>query len=247
VITILHLAADELNLNGEQGNLLCLQQRLRWSGLECEIVFGTGRNTFPSDVDAVFIGSGTASGADKALADLQMHRDSLRDLANSGTPFLALGLGWEILGHGIEFLDGREVKGIGIFPSRSKRVERRASCESSGYDSNGSLTTGYANHQSDITLDSSVSALVRLEAGHGNSSTMDFSSIPGEGLLYENLMAARLNGPLLPMNPHLADQFIGLMASNSGFKYEQKSTQAKKADAFAAKAREELRYRLLRK
>jgi CobQ-like glutamine amidotransferase family enzyme len=60
-------------------------------------------------------------------------------------------------------------------------------------------------------------------------------------------MAARLNGPLLPMNPHLADQFIDLMASYSGFKYENKSTQANSADAFAAKARQELKHRLLRK
>jgi hypothetical protein len=247
IIRILHLAAHELNLNGEKGNLFCLQQRLRWSGLECEIICSPNESSIPGNIDAVFIGSGTVSGADQALSKLEIHRDSLLDIAKSGAPFLALGLGWEILGQSIRFADGEQVSGLGIFPSRSVRVERRVSCESSGYDNSGVLTTGYANHQSNITLDSGVRALVQLQAGHGNSSTLDFASVPGEGLLHENLMAARLNGPLLPMNPHLADQFIDLIASNTGFKYEQSSTQAKSADAFAQSAREELRQRLLRK
>jgi CobQ-like glutamine amidotransferase family enzyme len=247
MIRILHLAAHELNLNGEKGNLFCLQQRLRWSGLDCEISYDPEQSSIPRKIDAVFIGSGTESGADQAQLNLEIHRDLLRDLAKSGAPFLALGLGWEILGQSIKFVDGVEVSGLGIFPSRSERVVRRVSCESSGYDSSGVLTTGYANHQSDITLDSGVRALVQLDAGHGNSSTLDFASVPGEGILHGNLMAARLNGPLLPMNPHLADQFIDLMASYSGFKYENKSTQANSADAFAAKARQELKHRLLRK
>lgn len=247
MIRILHLAKGELNLNGEKGNLLCVQQRLRWSGLDSVLVDLPLQSSIPKDIDAVFIGSGTASGADQALLDLESHRDWLVELSISGVPFLALGLGWEILGKRIEFVDGETVSGLGIFPSSAVRVAKRASCESSGFDNSGVLTTGYANHQSEITLDSGVGALVQLEAGHGNSSTFDFASVPGEGLLHENLMAARLNGPLLPMNPHLADQFIDLIASNTGFKYEQSSTQAKSADAFAESAREELRQRLLRK
>jgi CobQ-like glutamine amidotransferase family enzyme len=247
VIKILHIAAHELSLNGEKGNLLCVQQRLRWSGFESVIVEDTKQASIPGDIDAVFIGSGTVAGADQALMNLGMHRESLRHLANSGVPFLALGLGWEILGETIELADGEKVGGLGIFPSSSKRVSRRASCESSGYDNSGVLTTGYANHQADITLASGVKVLVELEAGHGNSSTSDCSSVPGEGLLADNLMAARINGPILAMNPHLADLFIGLIAGNSGFKYQQISTQAESADSFAAKAREELRQRLLEK
>lgn len=247
MIRICHLAAQELNLNGEKGNLLCIQQRLAWSGIASDTVETTSKDSIPRNVDAVFIGSGTVAGADQALMDLRPHVESLRDLARSGVPFLALGSGWEILGQTIELADGQEVKGLGIFPSSSKRVSNRASCESSGHDNYGVLTTGYANHQSDMSLLLGAKPLLELEAGHGNSSTFDFKTVPGEGLLAENLMAARLNGPLLPMNPHLADFFIGLMASNSGFKYEQKSAQAKSADSFARKAREELRLRLLRK
>jgi len=245
MITIAHLAANELNLNGEKGNLLCIQQRLNWAGLDCAILEAKSGREIPANVDAVFIGSGTSAGADEALIELENHRQQLQKLANSEIPFLALGLGWEILGESIEFVDGTSVNGLGIFPSKSIRVTKRASCESTGFDSSGNLTTGYANHQSDITLASGVSALVKLEAGFGNSSSFDSSSVPGEGMLANNLMAARLNGPLLPMNPHLADLFIGLVAKRSGFEYRQTSKEAKLADGFALSAREELRARLL--
>jgi CobQ-like glutamine amidotransferase family enzyme len=61
-----------------------------------------------------------------------------------------------------------------------------------------------------------------------------------------NLMAARLNGPLLPMNPHLADQFLAIVAKKSGFSYEQLSAEAKIADDYAGMARAELKQRLTR-
>ena len=57
-------------------------------------------------------------------------------------------------------------------------------------------------------------------------------------------MGARLNGPLLPLNPHLADMFLNLVAARSGFSYSQTSQEAKIADGYAAKARMELKGRL---
>jgi CobQ-like glutamine amidotransferase family enzyme len=58
-------------------------------------------------------------------------------------------------------------------------------------------------------------------------------------------MAARLNGPLLPLNPHLADAFLGLVAEKSGFEYHQTSDEAREVDEYALKARTDLKQRLL--
>jgi hypothetical protein len=58
-------------------------------------------------------------------------------------------------------------------------------------------------------------------------------------------MAARLNGPLLPLNPHLADAFLGMMAKNSKFSYVQKSDEAREVDELASNARIALQKRLL--
>jgi CobQ-like glutamine amidotransferase family enzyme len=245
-IRFLHLFPSQLGLNGESGNLDALVARLKWSGVESRVEEFDGSGTIASNIDAVFIGSGTLAGAIEALELVEGQALKLRELATDGVPFLALGLGWEILGESIELLDGRTVAGVGIFPSRSQRVAIRASSESYGYDQSGNLTTGYANHSSEIELLNNAQPLISLKSGFGNSSSKSAREVPGEGLLDGNLMAARLNGPLLPMNPHLADQFLAIVAKKSGFSYQQLSEEAKIADEYAAMARAELSQRLTR-
>jgi CobQ-like glutamine amidotransferase family enzyme len=245
-VRFLHLFPAQLSLNGETGNLDALVARLKWSGIESTVEEFDASGSIASSIDAVFIGSGTLAGALEALELIEGQASKLRELAADGVPFLALGLGWEILGESIELLDGRTVAGVGIFPSRSQRVAIRASSESYGYDQSGNLTTGYANHSSEIELLNTAQPLISLQSGFGNSSSKSAKEVPGEGLLDENLMAARLNGPLLPMNPHLADQFLYIVAKKSGFSYEQTSAEAKIADEYSAMARAELKQRLAR-
>jgi len=245
-IRFLHLFPSQLGLNGESGNLDALVARLKWAGVESRVEEFDGSGSIASNIDAVFIGSGTLAGALEALELVEGQALKLRELATDGVPFLALGLGWEILGESIELLDGRTVAGVGIFPSRSQRVAIRASSESYGYDQSGNLTTGYANHSSEIELLNNAQPLISLKSGFGNSSSKSAREVPGEGLLDGNLMAARLNGPLLPMNPHLADQFLAIAAKKSGFSYQQVSEEAKIADEYAAMARAELSQRLTR-
>ena len=36
-LQICHLYPDLLNLYGDRGNIICMQQRLSWRGLECEV------------------------------------------------------------------------------------------------------------------------------------------------------------------------------------------------------------------
>lgn len=242
----LHLFPSQLGLNGEAGNLDVLVARLKWAGVDSKIEIFEGSGSISSGHDAVFIGSGTLAGALEALELLEGQASKLRELAEGGTPFLALGLGWEILGESVELLDGRTVAGAGVFPSRSQRVAERASEESFGFDKAGNLTTGYANHSAEIEFLNDHQPLVLLEAGYGNSSRQDATQRADEGFFVENLMAARLNGPLLAINPHLADQFVSLVAKHAGFVYEQVSDDARIADQYSAKARNELRERLAR-
>jgi CobQ-like glutamine amidotransferase family enzyme len=243
-LRFLHLFPKQLGINGETGNLDCMVQRLSWAGLDSivEVFDGTGK--FPADIDAVFIGSGTLAGAVDALDTLMTFSEEIQKLARDGVPILALGLGWEILGQSICLTDGRVLKGIGVFPSQSIRTNERASTECFGYDFEGNLTTGYANHASVLELLEGAQALIELRVGFGNSSTKDARQRSDEGLVFANLMAARLNGPLLPLNPHLADRFLALVATRSEVVYRNNSEEAAIADRFASKAREELKQRL---
>ena len=245
-VRFLHLFPAQLGLNGESGNLDCLVQRLNWAGIDSEIEVFDRSGDLPKRCDAVFIGSGTLAGAVAALEGLEPVKGELLSLAQRGVPFLALGLGWEILGQSMTLIDGTELRGVGVFPSQSVRTSERASAECFGFDDTGNLTTGYANHSSDIFLLEGASPLIELKVGYGNSSSADAKQRPGEGLSFSNLMAARLNGPLLPLNPHLADRFLAIVARESGFSYQLESEAAVTADGYASKAREELRNRLAR-
>lgn len=245
-LRILHLFPNRLGLNGESGNLDCLISRLKWAGIEARAEIFEGEGSISKDVAAVFVGSGTLAGAIEALELLAKQQEVLIELANQGVPFLALGLGWEILGESITLVDGTKHSGAGIYPSRSVRTETRASAESFGFDQAGNLSTGYANHSSDIELIGPGKPWITLSSGFGNSSSFDAKTRSDEGLIHDNLFAARLNGPLLPMNPHLADEFISAMAKAAGFVYTQDSEQARQADGFAESARNELRARLSR-
>lgn len=245
-VRFLHLFPSQLGLNGEAGNLDVLVTRLKWAGIDSKIERFEGSGSIGLDYDAVFIGSGTLAGALEALELIDKQAPKLRELGSRKVPFLALGLGWEILGESMELLDGRTVAGAGVFPSRSARVAERASAESYGFDNAGNLTTGYANHSSEIELLNDAAPLISLEAGFGNSSRQSAKQRADEGLLFQNLMAARLNGPLLALNPHLADKFLAMVSKNSGFDYEQTSAEARIADDYASKARAELRDRLAR-
>lgn len=246
MVTFLHLTKSQLNLNGESGNLDVLVSRLRWSGIEAQVVHFNGSGELPRHIDAVFIGSGTLAGALESLRLLEPHRQALQALSRDNVPFLALGLGWEILSESLVLTSGEKIKGLGIFPSRSVRVETRASEECFGYDSRGNLTVGYANHSAEIEILRGAKPLIDLIAGFGNSSIKPAAQRNDEGLFSGNLMASRLNGPVLALNPHLADQFITLISHRSEFDYLQNSDEAAKADGYALRAREELKVRLTR-
>lgn len=247
MLNFVHLYPYQLGLNGERGNLDCLQARLGWAGFESARHEVTSERDLPQSIDAVFIGSGTLSGALEALELMRPYQARLSKLAAEGVPFLALGLGWEILGQEMKLLDGTKLSGAEIFPSSSTRVDQRASCEAFGFDGQGNLTAGYANHSAEIELLDEARPLIELVSGYGNSSRNKAPKGSEEGLIAGNLMAARLNGPLLPLNPHLADRFLDMVAKRSGFEYTQASDEAKQVDQCALNARTDLKQRLLSK
>lgn len=244
MIRFFHLCPKELSLNGESGNLLVLSQRLRWAGIDSETVSFEGGEIEVDSIDAVFIGSGTTAGSLAALEILRGSKSQLSKLKEAGVPFLALGLGWEILGREILSANGERIEGLGIYPVVSHSSKTRASRESFGFFE-GILTTGYANHGSDIEILAGEPAIL-LEIGNGNSSSQQAPAAPSEGIIAGSLWGMRLNGPIMALNPHLADKFLNVICSRKGINYRQESDEARVADEYARRAREELRDRLIR-
>ena len=75
-VLICHLYPDLLNLYGDRGNMICLQQRLAWRGIPVEVQeVPVGAKADLTQCDLVFIGGGQDFEQEVLLPDLQSGKD----------------------------------------------------------------------------------------------------------------------------------------------------------------------------
>lgn len=85
VFTIAHLYPDLLNLYGDRGNLLCLQQRMRWYGHDCRIKnIHLGDSLDYPGLDMLFMGGGSDREQGLVYQDLVKRSDSLLKVIEEG-------------------------------------------------------------------------------------------------------------------------------------------------------------------
>jgi CobQ-like glutamine amidotransferase family enzyme len=105
-IRLAALYPNHLNLNGDLANLLVLQKRLEWYGLEADVVY-VEKPTDLTKFDVVLLGHGSRD-AWAQLEDIDPELiPSVASLVTSGTRVLAISSGYELL---IEAIDGLVVK-----------------------------------------------------------------------------------------------------------------------------------------
>ena len=75
-LNIYHLYPDVLNLYGDRGNVLCMQRRLEWRGMQANIVpVPIGVKLAAKDCDLLFIGGGQDFEQEVLLRDLASAHD----------------------------------------------------------------------------------------------------------------------------------------------------------------------------
>ena len=202
-IKIMHLYPDLLNLYGDKGNIECMRRRLLWRGIGVTVVAHTGNEPLDlSDTDILFIGGGTDREEQTVISKLIKSRDKIEEYINSGkTVFAACG-GFLMLGK--EYRLGSEtVEGLGI-------LDITASLGDSGFvgdvvmesDITDSVIVGFENHSSRVDI-ASHTPLGIIKYGNGNNG-VDKT----EGVVYKNVIATSLHGPLLPKNAKLCDYIL---------------------------------------
>lgn len=203
-LRIAHLFPELLNLYGDGGNIIVLQKRCAWRGIEVEVMpvrFGE-RPSF-SDVDIAFIGGGSDR-EEKIVCD-QLHAvgDELRSYVEDDGVLLAVCGGYQLLGHSYLMGDER-VEGLSLVDLDTDRGEPRLigniMVQSEIADD---PIVGYENHGGRTRLGSGVKPLGRVLSGFGNDGASG-----EEGCLYRNVLGTYIHGPLLPKNPGVADWLI---------------------------------------
>ena len=203
VLTILQLYPRDMNIYGDNGNLLVLRRRAEWHGYDVEVITYNPGDIFPKNIDMVLGGGGQDSGQDKIQADLQKIGPKLIDLANNDTPMLVICGLYQLFGKFFKTQDGHEIPGIGLLDIETVAGPERLIGNIVTQNNLFGEIIGYENHSGQTYLGSNVQPLGTVIRGAGNNGKDE-----SEGAIWKNVIGSYLHGSLLPKNPAIADWMI---------------------------------------
>jgi CobQ-like glutamine amidotransferase family enzyme len=230
---VLHLYPSTLKLNGESGNVLALLKRAELLGLDTSTSFSELGMSLPAiRPDLIFIGSGVQSATLAVAEDLLAKAQQIRRWVSEGSKVLAVGTGFDLISEELVLLDGTVVKGLALTNTRhritGKHLVGEVVLESD--------FAGFINSDRSITRGSDGLALGKVKYS-------DESRLIGylDGYSDGKVWASNVQGPLLPMNPHLADKIISAI-----FPKIKITSELSELDLLASKARNSISARISR-
>lgn len=191
-LNILHLYPDLLNLYGDKGNLASLTHRLTWRGMDASVTVCNQEDTPDfSDCDIVFLGGGADKEQESVCELLADKAEALKTYVENDGVMLATCGGFEMLGT------------LGVLDIQTETAEKRLISDVIlQSDLIDTPICGFENHSGRINI-GNYTPLGKVLFGNGNNGTDGT-----EGLVYRNLIATYLHGPLLPKNPQLCDWLL---------------------------------------
>lgn len=209
VLRICSLYPDVMNIYADRGNLLVLERRSAWRGIEVQITAaGFGDRIDPDAHDLFYLGGGQDRDQALCARDLvETKRDALHAAADRGALILGICGGFQLLGHVYELGD-EEIPGLGLVDlrtvrSKGPRLIGNVAIEVSLDPDGPRVLAGFENHGGRTHLGTGERALGRVLRGHGNDGRSG-----EEGVRRDGVIGTYLHGPLLPKNTWFADWLI---------------------------------------
>jgi lipid II isoglutaminyl synthase (glutamine-hydrolysing) len=209
-LRVLSLYPDQMNIYADRGNILFLQRRCEWRGIEFSWEgAGPGESIDPSAHDLFYIGGGQDRDQRAVAADLvETKRSALHAAVDDGAALLAVCGGYQLLGESYQ-LGEESLPGLGLADLRTVREEGPRLIGNVAIETelggDKRLLAGFENHGGRTYLGTGARPLGRVVAGHGNNGGDGL-----EGVWRDNMVGTYLHGPLLPKNAWLADHLIEL-------------------------------------
>lgn len=203
-IQIVHLYPDLLNLYGDKGNIACMKKRLAWRGIDVTVTECTNRDHSMdlSRADIIFVGGGSDREQEIVCSLLLKKKQELSDYVESGGTLVAVCGGYQLLGKYYQTADAK-IEGLGILDIATDAGDTRlignVVLKS---DLFSQPIVGFENHAGRTHIGSHT-PLGKVVYGHGNTGESGY-----EGVVYKNVIATYLHGPLLPKNPMLCDDIL---------------------------------------
>lgn len=138
MIRLLELFPEHLNLNGDRGNLVVIQRRLEWAGVDCQTFTYRLAQALPATrPDLVLIGHGSPAAWRQIYSSLAKLAPVLQEWLEQGTQVLAVASGFAAL-HGL----------LPELPASVNRSDRKSVFVSENYESN--QLVGYLNSELEL-------------------------------------------------------------------------------------------------
>jgi len=203
------LYPELMNIYADRGNLLLLERRCQWRGLEFRLhASGLGERLDPGGADLYYIGGGQDRDQRLCALDLaEVKRDALRAVADRGAVILAVCGGYQLLGHSYQLGD-ESLPGAGLVDLRTVRADGprligNVAIEVELEPGQRRVLAGFENHGGRTHLGPGTAALGRVLKGHGNNGADGYEGVRDRGVI-----GTYLHGPLLPKNAWFADWLI---------------------------------------
>jgi hypothetical protein len=224
-----------MNIYADRGNLLLLERRCRWRGIDFRLTASDIGDTLdPEAADLYYIGGGQDRDQKRCALDLaEVKREALHAVAERGGVILAVCGGYQLLGHSYQLGD-EELPGISLVDAVTVRADGprligNVAIEVELAPGRRRVLAGFENHGGRTHLGPGAEPLGRVLSGHGNNGRDGL-----EGVREGNVIGTYLHGPLLPKNAWFADW---LVATALGIEDELTPLEDELEDAAHADAR----------
>ena len=240
-LSIAWLYPDLMSTYGDRGNVIVLEKRCQWRGIEATITPITLETTVKrlNTSDVIFMGGAQDRQQKLASEDFLGNKGPVvQSMVERGVPGLFVCAAYQFVGHYYRPYQGADIPGAGIFDlatihpgDQAKRLIGNVVAEIINLpEFAGQRIVGFENHGGRTVLGPKMKPLAKVIKGFGNNGEDGF-----EGAVYKNSVGSYFHGPLLPKNPMIADWLIEKAIE---IKYGKKDAIQKLDDSLALKARE---------
>ena len=204
-LTIAHVFPALLSTYGDAGNVSVLRHRAESRGYGVTILTVLPGEPVPADADLYVIGGGEDAQELRAV-ELLRAGNGLPAAVRRGAPVLAVCAGMQILGEW--FADGSDIRipGLGLLDLLTERRSVRAVGDVIADvlgDTDLPTLIGFENHLGATSLGADARPLAQVVRGVGNG-----AGEPVEGVMQGSVIGTYLHGPVLALNPALADYLL---------------------------------------
>ena len=242
-LRIVRVLPELLNLNGSLGNADVLAIRASWFGFEVENTVLRAGDTPGQPPDIVVWGSGTSSVLPRVLDAVSGWQHALTDWHQAGTAFVGIGLGGDVLGDSVTGSGETQARpGVGLTGVVTTLGGTRLSSECVGVDYRGREVAGFINDHATRTGDQ-LTPLVTVHHPDIDQCSGATGHL-ADGVVSDHLWVSTMSGPLLAMNPVIADDVLAHWASRHDIELPAPSESHRRADSWAEVARAGIRSRV---